>query len=348
MKTSRNGFTLVELLVVIAIIGILIGMLLPAVQQVREAARRTTCANNLRQLSLAALNFESARQKFPAGDLVAPVVGSNTTRRGSIWFIQMLPFFEQENVLTAVNYDFTPNTASNAMSQFSGDIYGAAGSGNGIIDGIDLAPPINNCPSADSPLWARVYMAVQGGMNGYNGYESGILTTRGVLHSDGVMGMVGARAISQITDGTSNTVVFGEVAHGISTGWIDNGNGGLAYGDWQSNPSNNPGWAAWWHGAGTGWGAASVAEANNRPCNPPRGHITMNSPINDPRFRNGGTDYGQLGKSHDTPFSSKHLGGANFSFADGHIEFIAQDIDIFAYRSLGAMNDGQVVDRTSF
>ena len=65
--TRRRGFTLVELLVVIAIIGILIGMLLPAVQQVREAARRTQCANNIRQLSLGAMNYESANMRFPPG-----------------------------------------------------------------------------------------------------------------------------------------------------------------------------------------------------------------------------------------------------------------------------------------
>ena len=102
MKDSRKGFTLVELLVVIAIIGILIGMLLPAVQAVREAARRTQCLNNLRQCGLAALNFESANMTFPTAGVAAMVdptqSRSNFGTENLSWAFQILPFIEAQNV----------------------------------------------------------------------------------------------------------------------------------------------------------------------------------------------------------------------------------------------------------
>ena len=102
---ARRGFTLVELLVVIAIIGILIGMLLPAVQQVREAARRTTCMNNLRQIGLASLNFESARMSFPTAGGQSNAfwdTGEELRQRHGHenlgWLYQILPFMEQQNL----------------------------------------------------------------------------------------------------------------------------------------------------------------------------------------------------------------------------------------------------------
>jgi len=106
---KRRGFTLVELLVVIAIIGILIGMLLPAVQQVREAARRISCGNNLRQIGIATLNYESAHQKFPsswkvAGDLsVGSVAGWSAQA-------QILPFLEQGNLFKEIDFNQSYNT----------------------------------------------------------------------------------------------------------------------------------------------------------------------------------------------------------------------------------------------
>jgi len=104
-STSKRGFTLVELLVVIAIIGILIGMLLPAVQQVREAARRTECMNNLRQVGLASLNYESAHMHFPtAGDCSDSYHDPNQSNNPAFdyenagWMFQILPFMEQGNI----------------------------------------------------------------------------------------------------------------------------------------------------------------------------------------------------------------------------------------------------------
>ena len=99
VKKSRTGFTLVELLVVIAIIGILIGMLLPAVQAVRAAARRTQCANNLRQIGVALHSHHAAKQQFPIGTVEwRPYPGTDTSHRQLAWSAFLLPYMEQQNV----------------------------------------------------------------------------------------------------------------------------------------------------------------------------------------------------------------------------------------------------------
>ena len=110
-RKASSGFTLVELLVVIAIIGILIAMLLPAVQAVREAARRTECMNQVRQLPLAALNFESAQMRLPAGVEHISFQGAANIRRNSDpdsrgwgWRAKILPFMEQGNVADGLNF----------------------------------------------------------------------------------------------------------------------------------------------------------------------------------------------------------------------------------------------------
>src|SRR5712692_7075139 len=103
MSRKRQGFTLVELLVVIAIIAVLIGLLVPAVQKVREAANRMTCANNLKQIALAAHHHHDATGKFPTGVRFAVDVGGRPTLGTNLW-VELLPYFEQDNLYKKWDY----------------------------------------------------------------------------------------------------------------------------------------------------------------------------------------------------------------------------------------------------
>jgi len=339
--SKRKGFTLVELLVVIAIIGILISMLLPAVQQVREAARRTQCQNNLRQLALACLNFESAHMHFPAADELN--IGNDIEpdpafyrSRGNPWQIQILPFIEQQNALTTVNYSFSAPLFIPG-EQFAGDI-----NGNGIVDGTEFTIPAYHCPSnSDTPDWSRDYYGVQGGQEGYSSSPVwGNQGNRGIVHNDGVFAINKGRTMGEIRDGTSNTAVMGENFIKQFFGFRLDGN---------SFAGAQPGYPRWWDGGGTGASPGfSFKEAQRRFCNPSRNVLTFNSPLNDPRFLEGGALYGRGDKYHDHPFSSQHPGGASFAFADGHVVLFSDTADLLICQEACSMNSGGILDHDSF
>nr|WP_238381142.1 DUF1559 domain-containing protein [Mariniblastus fucicola] len=310
-------------------------MLLPAVQQVRAAARRTQCQNNLRQLALACFNYESARMTFPAADLIPNQLRTNGQAcRGSNWCIQILPYMEQNNVLTTVGYNW--NDVSSLVSpavQFDID-----NDGNGIRDGRDLAPTgMNLCPSNGSPEWARDYFGVQGGQEGFtDNAKYGNVWGRGPVHDDGILGVNRGRTIGNITDGTSNTLILGENYLKQHYG-ADIGSSGMVVGA-------QPGLAPWWWGGGTAGNMYGLSAARNMFANPARHVLTANSPINDPGFFEGGDKYNSASWYHWSPFSSQHPGGANFAFSDGHVGFVSDDVDILVYREAASMNSGGVID----
>jgi len=190
---TRYGFTLVELLVVIAIIGILIGMLLPAVQSVREAARRTQCLNNTRQLAMAALNYESANRHFPPGVVDDDDNLQDAMRNG---WVDMLPFFEQNTVYD--QYDLNSDWKSPTNRELA-----------------KINIPVFRCPS-NSPDF-RQFGDFEGASCDYamcKGPSGALLETTPV----GVFGVNSKVSFSSITDGSSNTFMLGEA---ISSSRID-------------------------------------------------------------------------------------------------------------------------------
>ena len=194
-----HGFTLVELLVVIAIIGILIGMLLPAVQAVREAAHRTQCANNLRQIGLALHSHHSAMQEFPIGT-VEWRFGSDTSQRQLAWSAYLLPYLEQQNVSDQLDLTRAFDAVDNQLAAAT-------------VLSVYLCP--STIRETDQP-------------EGRGGCDYGGIFGERINSPNnppkGTMLIDQAVSICDITDGTSNTLVVSEDSQSPDAQWINGRN----------------------------------------------------------------------------------------------------------------------------
>lgn len=348
---KKTGFTLVELLVVIAIIGILIGMLLPAVQQVREAARRTQCLNNMRQIGLGALNYESARMSFPHAGLGftgfngGSIVNGNSNRpRFSLenWnqFYQILPQIEQGNLhkmrsdanfttlqlqeTVVPGYQCPSRGSERFLTTPPGDRYATgdyacfflSGSiGQNLLDAINNVLPANQqvvYANPDDSFAAGEDASLAAGMDVGKKY-SGLITRAGLIETgsgNATLKKYPLVTFGSITDGSSNTFLFGEKA-ARADGY---------------NPVVNSSPTAW-------------AEV--------RGYFTSNW-VNMRTYRNIGLmpDSANSGQSGNN-FGSAHPGTVNFVLGDGSSRAVSMETDALTFYKFGSRNDGLVLDLNS-
>jgi prepilin-type N-terminal cleavage/methylation domain-containing protein/prepilin-type processing-associated H-X9-DG protein len=333
----RRGFTLIELLVVIAIIAILIGILLPAVQKVREAAARTKCMNNLKQLGLGIHNFESAYSKLPSpGEGVIPNTATKDYDTHS-FFTYILPYIEQEAAyrltdLTKVyNDSAAPNNQVAAKTQV----------------------PIYLCPSAagvepDPKGYGQTsYMPISYcDIDPTTGLRNGTLKSPGALR----ITKYGGSKIGDITDGTSNTIAIGEDSsyRNNETIFPFQLSSAVDPGNIDVNPSGK--------------------RAINRWADPETGNGVSGPPMGDPGSPNFLNKPGPYVNQTATPIGgststclwslnncgpndelfSSHPSGVVVVFMDGHVGFIRDSIDAASIRYLCVPDDGQTIDGTKF
>ena len=310
-RTPRAAFTLIELLVAIAIIGILIGLLLPAVQKVREAAARIQCQNNLKQIGLAAHNYHDANRAFPPGyGASAPYSdGATDTAPGWGWGAFLLPYVEQNNLYNQLNFN-QPVQNSPAI-QTMVKVY---------LCPSDLTPPgpfpvtdgLGNAICLAAP---SSYAACCGGDESDTTGPTGL----GVFYRNSQVRM------TDITDGTSSTILIGEKAWSNANGvWAGAIPGGVIRRG-QFNPCQPDVPGAWFP-------AATLV----------LGHAHLNNAMTDPDGSAGMDDFG-----------SRHFGGSNFVFADGSVHFLrsvpsdnpngSYSPDGLIFKALGTRASGEVV-----
>jgi prepilin-type N-terminal cleavage/methylation domain-containing protein/prepilin-type processing-associated H-X9-DG protein len=330
-KNPNRGFTLVELLVVIAIIGILVGLLLPAVQQVREAARRVSCQNNLRQLGLALHNYQSALSKFPPGyaymsgaDYAAqtgyPVAPGydDANYLGQAWGAFVLPYIEQNNLYQTIDFDLPGFDVANLPARET-----PLGT---FLCPTDAWSQSNFVIRDDSVTPVERYAAASYCANW--GPASGVLETPGDPsddinldatpdQSDGPFFRNSRIGFRDIADGTSNTLALGERTNGPILD--ENGE--------PIGAPPHPNFENVWFAA-----IRDIVVPDDD-----HGHMVLFDTEYAPNQSRG------EGTGADRAISAPHPGVAQFAFMDGSVHTVSDQIELQVYRALSSIRGGEVV-----
>ncbi len=317
MHQRHRGFTLIELLVVIAIIAVLIALLLPAVQQAREAARRSQCKNNMKQMGLALHNYHDAFSVFPPGWIVPGYktcsgvdVPSNDHRyvaHNPGWGLYLTPFLDLANIYNKVTF-------SHKMGCWDGGGF-VTGAGSGLLTAPStssvLARPLSiyMCPSDAQPWetpsignYGRSSYVVSRGNENMHGQTSKMTESPGVFYTNS------RTQARDITDGMSNTFAIGEVSD-------------LQYTDVDSSTV---------YENGAVWAGCRIHKTDD----------LLSRTVYRTRPLNRSTP---IKISDSDGFGSRHTGGAHFLYCDGAVRFVSENIDIVTYGNLGDRADGKVL-----
>ena len=352
MTKQNNAFTLVELLVVIAIIGILIGLLIPAVQQVRESARRSQCSNHLRQIGIAMLNYESAQRRL------APGYQSHPTSNGSVppgvfidsstwdaapgwgWGAYLLPYLEQVNLAATINYNAPIWDETNRFAAGQRIRLFLCPSSSGPSDAVIVVDEQQQpySPQGEPLLLGRSHYVASHGQESCWGECGSALT--GIIFTDiykattteiEINGDVSKVAdgpfyrnsktkLNEFLDGTSNTICLGEHSSRLSDKtWVGVIPGATVHPRF-SSPENGPD------------GAATLVLVH---AGPSGGELDITGspiihPINFPTY-------------HVGQMYSEHPGGGNLVMGDGSVHFFSETIDLFTFAELSSLGEGETI-----
>jgi len=318
----QQGFTLVELLVAIAIIAVLVALLLPAVQMAREAARRSQCQNNLKQIGLALANYESSANTLPIGCRRQAGIGP-------AWWMGLLPHIDQANLFAKLDQK-SANNGFLALNATNGALL------------TSVSPPLMLCPSSPLPTTAKVgvaylpslpsYVGIAGSTNDPTFAESrtslccvaAAPANKGSISAGGVLIPNAVVRLRDIADGTSNTMSVGEASTFIAAGTT------------KVNPSGG-----YPNGFLTGTSATGTPPIYNAGTGPPCWNLTT---IRYPLGTADATLDG-IGENHgpNNPLISAHAGGLHGLFVDGSVRFLSNNIDMLTVRRFATRDDGQII-----
>ncbi|HEU5116463.1 MAG TPA: DUF1559 domain-containing protein [Isosphaeraceae bacterium] len=375
-RRRTRGFTLIELLVVIAIIGVLIALLLPAVQAAREAARRAQCTNNLKQLGLAIMNYESTNSVFPAQSMVVPSGMKDTSQTGWTvsWIVPILQFTEQTAMYNAYNFFDDPMSANGTSDGMANTTVTTSNLGTLRCPSESIDEGLYACPNTNLYYGRTNYVGNYGGPGPVAPCSGTIVPNMNYwMQSSNVGFQYGPVTIASITDGTSNTALLSERLQGTLAGKnLYRSDPRYKRGEWHSPVTATYGSTTpaillqYVQGcnsipgttqnriasiAGEMWAAAFplYLVTNNYNHFGPPNQIACTNP-GEATYTGfaGDSKLYYVGPLGSAPPNSNHPGGVVEAFADGSVHFMKDSVSPPTWWALGTRAGGEAISSNSY